>query len=124
MRKALLLGAAGAAAGAAVVSGWEPRLRLHEGDWAPQGEDSARRSFRLTVPSDSSGQPSIPTTTMVVRFDTLVHGSPPASRTTCCASLRVMEASLPVKTTRAPFREAATPSAQDSATAGLDLLQT
>jgi len=46
MRKALFLGAVSAAAGAAVVSGWEPRLRLHEGDWALQGEGSSRRSFR------------------------------------------------------------------------------
>lgn len=46
MSKALFVGAVGAAAGAAVVSRWEPRLGLHESDWAPHEEGSARRSFR------------------------------------------------------------------------------
>ncbi len=46
MRKSLLVGVVGVAVGAAVVSRWEPRLQLHEGDWAPHEEGSARRSYR------------------------------------------------------------------------------
>jgi hypothetical protein len=42
----LLVGAVGAAMGAAVVSRWEPRLQLHERDWSPYEEGSARRSYR------------------------------------------------------------------------------
>ncbi len=47
MRKTMLLGLAGAVGAAMLaVSGMiEPRLQLHERDWSPYEEGSARRAF-------------------------------------------------------------------------------
>lgn len=46
MRKAIYALMLGCVAGAAAASRLRPRLRLHECDWSPYEEGSARRSYR------------------------------------------------------------------------------
>lgn len=46
MRRLLLAGAAWAAAGIVLAGRLEPRLEMHECDWAAWGEGASRRSYR------------------------------------------------------------------------------